>query len=286
MNLKIIFSIVVIIFLAKSTICQVKIIEGKIQSESGPIPYATIGVKGKNLGTVSDENGHFKFSLETTASSLETEEIIVSSLGYSEKLFKLKDIGTSSITIVLTKKGIPLKEIVIRTEKLQEKKLGNSTRAILTGTTIFSQGEKVDDALGREIGMILKTDGSFKLKDFNLYITGNQFKNVKFRLQFYDLSTGKPTLIPVQNDILFDASIRKGWLKVDLVPYNVFIEDMKEIGVTIQWVKSELLNEKSRYFVISSDAPLFSKGLYRPESEASWLFPKFNLSLYLTVDTY
>ena len=88
MNLKIIFSIVVIIFLAKSTICQVKIIEGKIQSESGPIPYATIGVKGKNLGTVSDENGHFKFSLETTASSLETEEIIVSSHGYSEKLFK------------------------------------------------------------------------------------------------------------------------------------------------------------------------------------------------------
>lgn len=286
MNLKVIFSIVVISFLAKSTICQVKIIEGRVQSESGRIPYATIGVRGKNLGTVADENGYFKFSLETKALSLEAEEIIVSSLGYSDRLFNFNDIGSSPMIIVLTKREIPLKEVVIRTEKLQEQKLGNPVRGILTSISIFGQGEKVNDALGREIGMILKTDRSFKIKDFNVYITGNQFKNVKFRLQFYDLSADKPILIPVQSDILFDVSIRKGWLKVDLLPYNVVIEDIKEIGVTMQWVKSELLNEKSRYFVISSGAPLFSKGLYRPKSEASWLFPKFNLSLYLTVDTY
>lgn len=75
--------------------------------------------------------------------------------------------------------------------------MDNSTRSILTSTTIFSHGEKVDDALRREIAMIFKTDRSFKIKDLNVYISGNQFKNLKFRLQFYDLSTDEPILIPV-----------------------------------------------------------------------------------------
>ena len=47
--------------------------------------------------------------------------------------------------------------------------MDNSTRSILTSTTIFRHGEKVDDALRREIAMIFKTDRSFKIKDFNVY---------------------------------------------------------------------------------------------------------------------
>lgn len=258
-------------------------------SGSEPVPYATIGIKGKNIGTVADESGHFKMALKVDDFSPEKDKIIISCIGYADKMLDLNVIkanGDNQIIVSLPKTEIALNEVAITGGKIKEIKFGKTSKSMLTSITIFSQGEDVSDALGREIGMILKINSSVKLKDFNMYVAASQFKLVKFRLQFYDLTGNEPALIPMSKDVIFDVDVPKGWIKVDLNPYNIFIEGKDKIGVTMQWIKSVPLNEKSRYFVISSGAPLGSKGLYRPKSKAPWVFPKYNLSLYLTADSY
>jgi hypothetical protein len=275
----------------QSSFSQTKILEGKILSDSNPVSYASIGIIGKDIGTVADENGHFKIIIEMNKISLNKDTIIVSGLGYTSKSLSVKDLSfdsNSPVIINLEKIDVALNEVVVRPKKIKEKKFGNSWVYTLTSTSIFSNGEDVDDALGRETGMVLKIDSSIKVKDFNFYVTGSQFKSVKFRLQFYDLAGEEPVLIPVSKDILFDVTSSKGWVKVDLVPYNIYIDGKDKIGVTMQWIKSEPLNKKSRYFVVSAGVSLFSKGgLSRLKSGAAWRFPKkYSLSLYLTADSY
>ncbi|MHA6250088.1 carboxypeptidase-like regulatory domain-containing protein [Pontibacter sp. CAU 1760] len=49
--------------------------------QNKPVPYATIGIKGKSLGTVADENGRFSFTIPATAVS-DVEPVTVSCVGY------------------------------------------------------------------------------------------------------------------------------------------------------------------------------------------------------------
>ena len=290
MSLKIILLLVLFSIFSQSSFSQERILKGEILSGSNPVSYASIGIVGKDIGTVADEKGHFNIVIELSKISLDEDIIIVSCLGYLDKSFSIKDLSfdsNSPIIINLVKTDLKLNEVFVRPKKIKEKKFGNSWVYVLTSSAIFTRGEDVSDALGRETGMVLKIDSSIRIKDFNMYVTGSQFKSVKFRLQFYDLTGGEPNLIPLSEDILFEATVSKGWVKVNLAPYNIYIEGKDKIGVTMQWIKSEPLNEKSKYFVLSGGFSLFSNGgLYRLKSGAAWGFPNYSLSFYLTADSY
>ncbi|WP_367867707.1 carboxypeptidase-like regulatory domain-containing protein [Pedobacter sp. WC2423] len=266
---------------------QTKTIAGRIMSGVESVPYATIGVKGKNIGSVSDENGQFKIEFKMDQFSPQKDELIISCLGFADLVLPCKNIKLNEPLIVpLVKTEITLREVTVVPGKPKEKRYGKRSSAIMTSRAIFVHGEQINDALGREIGMIMKIDDNSSLKDFNVFVTGNQFKSVKFRLKFYDIGGNEPALIPLSKDIIFDVIEPKGWVKVDLRPYHIFLTGKEKIGVTMQWIESTPLNEKSRYFVISAGTSISSNGLYRPKSESAWTYPRHNLSMYLTADIY
>lgn len=266
---------------------QIKSINGRVVSGNEGVPYATIGIKGKNIGTVADEHGRFKIDLKIDDISPEQDKVVFSCVGFLDLVLDFKTLkDNSQLMVNLVKNDIALNEVAITPRKVKQKRFGKTGTALLTSTTIFTRGEEINDALGREIGMVLKIDESSWIKDFNVFVTGNQFKKVKFRLQFYDMEGERPVLIPMSKDIIFDVDVRKGWVNVDLKPYNIFIEGKEKVGVTMQWINSEPLDEKSKYFVISGVNTLGSIGLYRAKSESSWTRPKYNLSMYVTADTY
>lgn len=78
-----------------------------------------------------------------------------------------------------------------------------------------------------------------------------------------------------------------GWIKVDLKEHDISIREKEKIGVTIQWLTSEKLDDNSRFLSISGFLKVFSLGgLYRPKSQALWQYSKWTLSLYLTADSF
>jgi len=271
-------------------LAQTPVFEGRVMHGKEAVSFATIGVKGKNIGTVANENGYFKLILPTDKLSKDNDTIIVSSIGFIEKKLSIDEIGRTvgeSQKVFLEKDEFLLEEVKIKPGKVKVKRFGNSRVARLTSHTIFPRSQQVDDALGRETGMVLKIDTNITLRDFNIYISGNQFKNVRFRLQFYDLSNDVPVLIPVGDDILFDIGPNSGWIKVDLKEHDISIRGKEKIGVTIQWLTSEKLDDNSRFLSISGFLKVFSLGgLYRPKSQALWQYSKWTLSLYLTADSF
>ncbi|ARS35962.1 carboxypeptidase-like regulatory domain-containing protein [Pontibacter actiniarum] len=72
-----------LLLLSSYASAQTLLFKGKVidRFQKKPVPFATIGIKGKSLGTVAGENGEFQFSVPATAVSDE-EQIVVSCVGY------------------------------------------------------------------------------------------------------------------------------------------------------------------------------------------------------------
>lgn len=219
-------------------------IKGIVVSGNKPIPFATIGIKEKSIGTVADEKGNFMLNLKTDKIS-DRDLLVISSVGFINKDIKYKDFFKASgpIVVSLDKNSIALDEIKVKPKKVREKRFGKTGVPKFTSFTMFIRSEAVDDALGREVGGVIKIDKDIKIKDVRFYVW-NQFKNVKFRLKFYDLTNLEtPALILNQDDIIFDVDTAKGWVKVNLLPYNIYIEGKEKIGVAVQWLKSEQISK-------------------------------------------
>ncbi|GAW90727.1 hypothetical protein FPS14_contig00095-0005 [Flavobacterium psychrophilum] len=126
-------------------------ISGKIvDSLNVPIKYANIGIKGQNIGTVSDENGNFNLSLQTLK---EDSKITISNISYKTKEYSIKDF----ISLINTKKQIileenyqELEEVVITSKRLKKDNLGNKTTS-----SIIEAGFK-NNSLGSEVGIKIK----------------------------------------------------------------------------------------------------------------------------------
>ena len=92
------------------------VIQGVVYDEyEYPIPYASVGIVKKNIGTSSTEEGSFKFYVSTN----ELNDIIeISSIGYESIEISVQDfINTSQKKFVLTEKITELGEVSIESPR-------------------------------------------------------------------------------------------------------------------------------------------------------------------------
>lgn len=57
-----------------------------------PLPYASIGIKGKSIGGIADSDGYFHINI---ANASATDTIVVSYLGYHSKTLVKRDVMQS-----------------------------------------------------------------------------------------------------------------------------------------------------------------------------------------------
>ena len=96
-----------------------KVIDAKNQN---PLTYVNIGIKEKDIGTVSREDGSFALNIP---SEIQNDSMTFSMVGYYNLTLPIKKLALKNkITIQLQEKAIPLKEFVITAGKLVEKKYG------------------------------------------------------------------------------------------------------------------------------------------------------------------
>ncbi len=284
--MKIFFSII-LLFIIVIPYSTDKKISGKVWNfkNNEPLAYVNIGIKNKTVGTVSNKNGLFKLVLNDKVTSKDT--VFFSYVGFKTKKYLVSELKKIKVPILLQPQNMELDEVVVSSKKikLESKKIGRTSKGLgLMHANFYSYYEKdVDDRLSKERGMKFKIRRNCHIKDLNFNITSNEFKSLKFRVNFYNIKDGLPTDLIVQENIIFEIKDNfSGWFKIDLEPYKIYFkEEIEEIAVTIQWLASVKANEKSKYFAISTAGSPIHTAFFREKAMDSWNKGGQNLSYYL-----
>lgn len=262
---------------------QGKVTDSKTQAS---LPFATIGIKNKGVGTVTDENGQFNFEIPADSVG-KNDNLIISSVGYKQTEVGILDFSRGFQTITLTPAVVALNEVTVRPIKFKTKVFGRTGRSAIMSTRMITERNHVSDDLGKEIGTVLDIDKDCQLKDFNLFVIFNHFKFVKFRLNIYSVKNDLPDTLLINDNITFDVQQgRQTWVNVDLTKYNIYLKDTDKIAVTIQWLKSETGDDPKKSFNVAA-VPSSSKSiLFRDKSQSQWLKVGGNLSFNVTADCF
>jgi len=218
-----------------------------------PIAYANVGIPGKNIGTVSNEDGFF--SLEVS----DIEDILkISCIGYYDYESLLKDFHNREIdTIYLKKSVVDLEEIIIKPKNLKTKVFGVKTKS-----QAISAGF-IGNAFGGEVGILMKNKHKAYLQKLYLNLTST-YDTLFYRINIYKKDESGEFVNVLTKPIYFEqpGNVSTRPLIIDLVPYNLQIEG--KFLVTMEFVKD--LGEGSLYF----SAAFFRKTYYRETSQSKW----------------
>ncbi len=221
------------------------------------LQYVNIGLIGKATGTVTDNNGYFKLTLNNN----NADSLKISMIGYVSKAFLISDFlrnynGTKVIS--LSPDNRQLKEVKVYSRKPKESILGNTTQSKTTDVGFTST------LLGNEIGAIIKIKRTpTHLKQFNTSLAHPTTDSVKLRLNFYSVKNGKPDTI-LQHQNIF-VMVKKGEEKitVDLEPYHIYVEDKF-------FVSLEAIENSNGQGIMFSASVLSGNIISRETSQANW----------------
>ncbi|MEX0291131.1 MAG: carboxypeptidase-like regulatory domain-containing protein [Flavobacteriaceae bacterium] len=115
-------TIVAVLFASSLLFCQEsEFLRGKLldAQTQEPIPFATLRIKGKSLGVITNEDGGFRFPMEYR---IEGDTILISSMGYLKREIPLLNLSSSNINLVRLSPGIfQLDDVVLKSDRKKKK---------------------------------------------------------------------------------------------------------------------------------------------------------------------
>lgn len=257
--------------------------EIKDSKNNSNLDYVNIGISNKNTGTISDLKGNFNLKLNNKVSPNDT--IVFSHIGFETKKIMVSQLQSDNNKIILEPSENTLREVLVKFKKPKSKQFGRSSKglALMHSNFFYAMDKTIDDRLSREKGMQFKIKKDCKVNDFNFNITANDFKSVKFRLNFYKVENDLPSKIIIEKDILFEVMDGfRGLYTLDLQAYNIYLDkEMGEIAVTIQWIESVKKDENSMFFAISTAMSPTETSFYREKNMSTWYKSGQSLTFYL-----
>lgn len=236
------------------TLCKGRLVDA---STNLPVEFANIGIVGKGIGTVSNENGEYSFSVPD---SLLNETLKISMIGYKSESLRVKEFQKQS-EIKLSQSATVLNEVAISANKTKIKILGNDTK-----TKSVSAGFK-NNSLGAELGIKLHIKHpQTHLRKVMFNINSNSIDKVPiFRLNVYAVDKhGDLQQNILKQNIIISPAEKTGYVEFDLTPYNIFVSH--DVVIAIEWIK-DLGDAKGLYF---STKLAGSGTYYRQTSQDKW----------------
>ena len=250
-----------------------KIIDTRSQN---PLAYVNIGIKKKDIGTVSKEDGSFMINIP---SGFQNDSLTFSIVGYYELNLLIKELTDEKVIIRLKEKTTQLKEVVVTGEKPIEKKYGIKRR----GTIHFTDGIfKKDDSF--EIGQVINLGNSTaQITSINLHINSSRPDSANFRINFYRYNTDENIVGEriIEKSILQRHPIKEGWLEFDLSSYNILIK--RNVLATIEFIPENRNDVKQIFYEVKLGGS--SKSFFRKTSLGEWTRPPHHYCLYITALT-
>lgn len=246
-----------------------------------PLAYVSVGVLNKSQGTLSDSTGNFSFFVtkENMADTLQ-----ISFVGYSTKKIAVKDfIESNNHTIGLAIRFTALDEVIVPGEKMNTEIIGRQASGKLIQVSIHHKTSAAE-TIGSEMGMRYKTDrGNAILKDFNFYLSANNFNSIKFRLNIYSVKND------MHDTLLYDKQIfatvdqfKTGLTKLDLKQYGIKVNH--DFIITLQWVEGKMEKQENPVTIVPVALTPFSKNCYvRIASQDRWKRMGTSMSNFITL---
>jgi uncharacterized protein len=196
------------------------------------LAYVSIGIPGTSAGTVAGDDGQFKLEIPASTTLTDRDSIQFSLLGYARQ--SLPCSATGPLAIRLTATNFLIREVVVRPDNTQLEVLGKEK--VNTNMSVnYAIGNKINQNLGSEIGRRFKIDEPSRLETFRFYVVANNFDTVRFRINVYDLVDGEPGDNILKDNIIVTLSPRqKGWISIDLRPYDIRLDTWCAVGV--EWI--------------------------------------------------
>lgn len=275
---ELILVLVLILVFATQAVSQRRIAGTVVDYNSRiPLAYVNIGIKGKNVGVVSKEDGSF---IIVVPRENQNDSLKFSAVGYLETSLAVENISTADdILVELKEKIISLREVEVAGEKLVEKRYGIRRRGLVHFTDgIF----KKDDSF--EIGQVIKL-GSFPahITSINLHINASRPDSAMFRINFYryDADENIPGERLVEKSIIQRHAIKEGWLKFDLAPYDIFLSG--NVLAAIEFIPETEKDVKQILYEVKIGGS--SRSFCRKTSLGQWTRPPHHYCLYVTAIT-
>jgi len=241
-----------------------------------PLPYVSIGIKNKPLGTVADSTG--KYLLAYLPPDVEEKDsIFFAAVGYRTVKMAWEAYCKSDKTIKLSEAPRMLQTVDIKTKPLEVKNYGRSSASLIFFPAMYKNIPKQSDEKGREQASILKIDQHVYVRKLTFKINRRTFKRIKLRMNVYNVKDGLPDQSILGRDVVFDVigTTEIGMPRtesIDLRPYQIYIKGQKEIAVSLAILDLEPLAGDSiqpAFFIPSFPGPLRSS-LFRIKGEAAW----------------
>ncbi len=231
----------ILVFAMQITLAQT-VISGTIidQTTQEPVPFASIGIKGKTSGTLSDENGVFSIELKDFA---ETDSLKFSAIGYRAQSYVMSTAKNfSNKTISLYQTSVVLNEVVVKPTKTITKVLGNKKYNTNVQCT-FQGNEKNFLGVEAAIRANNKKGRTVWIEDFNFYITKNLVEDsVTFRLNFYkENSSDLPGENILSKPIIFKTKQKNGVVHLDLKKLNIHTDD--DFYISLECLSSKVTKD-------------------------------------------
>lgn len=225
------------------------------------IPYCSIGIKESETGTITDENGEFSIVIPE---NLVNSPLIFAASGYDEKSLSIKEMQQNPI-VLLKEKTISLTEVMVKSEKMKAKIIGQKTRPMLTFSKMFNENVPTI-----EQGNIFDIYPKTTLRAYNFYIIpSSKFEEITLKINIYSVKNGLPHESLLDENIIYKTSTT-AWQKIDLTPYKFRFKNLEQIAVTVQLVDYKKPNDEDFVFGVSAKKSLAKELLFRFQSQGNW----------------
>lgn len=238
---------------------QVKI-SGLVKSaDSSALSYVNIGIKQKNVGTISGTSG--QFALILPAQNLQ-DTLTFSYVGFEELNIPLQSvIGSSNHICILTPKATQLAEVVVTGKQLKQKRVGIKSRnPFVSGT---AQSENNNDII-EFVKFIDINNKAARIESVSVYLLGVRIDTAIFRINFYNVKDNMPADKIINKNIIERMSVKKGWLTINLSKENIVLN--KNFFVGFEFMPQINLPEYS----LTYGAQLGGAYITRKSSLGSW----------------
>ncbi|AYA36443.1 carboxypeptidase-like regulatory domain-containing protein [Hymenobacter oligotrophus] len=242
-----------------------------------PVPFATLGVPRRGLGTVADEQGRYLLRLPADF----RDTVVVTSVGFTRALLLPAQLASGQRVVRLAPQEQTLANVVVAHRRVKPATLGRKSAKGDVRWVAGSSGKNtVDDEWGWELGAVLHPAKPAVLEQFHVYLHDNNYELLRFRLNLYAYEQGKPGKALLQQDVQLKVwPKQKGWLTVDLRSYHINLA-AQPVAATIQWLQSETAEPQKKYFSVPVKREAKQVMLERENSEAAWTIHALQPSLY------
>lgn len=251
----------ILLIISSTSWSQDLILTGAVKGTNNEkLAYVNIGIKNKNIGTISDKNGQFSIRIHKENKS---DSLSFSYLGYKNLTFKISDIIQRNISeFILEEEPMFLDEVTITSKRTKEKKLGTKSYVGFIVGEVRADSSQNNNI--REFAKKLKIKKPSKLLDLNIALRNVNIGSAKFRVNFYRIKDDLPFKKIGSRNIIIEKQIINGWNTFDLRRYDLKFEE--PVFITVEYLPHEYSEQEP----FNYSGQLLGKAISRSSSLGNW----------------